>query len=381
VAPETASAKTIADVIVVWNVFAHFYPYLDIIKTDWHAYLEDALAAAIAAGDDADAGRAAVFRVIVVAEDGHGSMSTEERRTPLPMVLELVEGKVVVVVSADANAKPGDEMVTIDGVTAAVALEAERERQSGSPQWRTALALTSLGSGPDGSRAALELRRADAPVTTTVNVKRGTRPALYTYPPVGEVEPGIWLIDLGRAEMADINGRIGALAAAKGIVFDLRGYPNNTHEVLTHLLDTPEHDHWMHMAHVIRPNLPGHSRPQFEWTSVGWDMEPVAPHLSGKVAFLTGPGAVSYAESVMGYVEALGLPIVGAATAGTNGNIRTVTLPSGGSFTFTGMKVTRHDGTRSHLIGIRPTVPVERTIAGVRAGRDEVLERGLALVR
>jgi C-terminal processing protease CtpA/Prc len=117
------------------------------------------------------------------------------------------------------------------------------------------------------------------------------------------------------------------------------------------------------------------------WDSEGWDLEPIAPRFRGKVVFLTGPGAISYAESCMGYVEALGLPIVGGATAGTNGNVREVMLPSGGRYYFTGMKVTRHDGTRSHLEGIRPTVPVERTLAGVRAGRDEVLERGIALVR
>jgi hypothetical protein len=29
---------------------------------------------------------------------------------------------------------------------------------------------------------------------------------------------------------------------------------------------------------------------------------------------------------------------------------------------------------------VRPTVPVEPTLAGIRAGRDEVLERALAIV-
>jgi hypothetical protein len=45
---------------------------------------------------------------------------------------------------------------------------------------------------------------------------------------------------------------------------------------------------------------------------------------------------------------------------------------------FTGMRVTRHDGSPFHLAGVRPTVPVEPTLAGIRAGRDEVLERALA---
>jgi hypothetical protein len=45
------------------------------------------------------------------------------------------------------------------------------------------------------------------------------------------------------------------------------------------------------------------------------------------------------------------------------------------------MRVTKHDGTRHHLLGIQPTIPASRTIAGVIAGRDEVFEAALAYVR
>jgi hypothetical protein len=39
------------------------------------------------------------------------------------------------------------------------------------------------------------------------------------------------------------------------------------------------------------------------------------------------------------------------------------------------MKVTHHDGTsRFHLLGIEPDKVVKETLAGIRAGRDEVLE-------
>ena len=45
------------------------------------------------------------------------------------------------------------------------------------------------------------------------------------------------------------------------------------------------------------------------------------------------------------------------------------------------MKVVRHDGSTQHLAGIWPTVPVKRTLAGLLAGRDEILERALGLIR
>ncbi|HYM60391.1 MAG TPA: S41 family peptidase, partial [Thermoanaerobaculia bacterium] len=97
--------------------------------------------------------------------------------------------------------------------------------------------------------------------------------------------------------------------------------------------------------------------------------------------FLTDGSAISYAESIMGIVEAYKLgEIVGEPTAGTNGDINRIRLPGGYTISFTGMKVLKHDGSPHHGVGIRPTIRASRTIAGVAAGRDEQLEKAIAVV-
>lgn len=98
--------------------------------------------------------------------------------------------------------------------------------------------------------------------------------------------------------------------------------------------------------------------------------------------WITGAMAISYAESVMGLVEGheLGV-IVGSATAGANGNINSFTVPGNFSITFTGMKVTRADGRQHHGLGVLPTVLATPTRAGIRDGRDELLERALVIAR
>jgi len=73
--------------------------------------------------------------------------------------------------------------------------------------------------------------------------------------------------------------------------------------------------------------------------------------------------------------------IVGAATAGTNGDIAQITMPTSCTTYFTGRRVTKPDGSRHHLVGIQPTIPASRTISGVIAGRDEVFERAVAYLR
>ncbi|HTF27883.1 MAG TPA: S41 family peptidase, partial [Flavitalea sp.] len=90
--------------------------------------------------------------------------------------------------------------------------------------------------------------------------------------------------------------------------------------------------------------------------------------------------AVSYAETYMSFIQHYNLAtIVGQTTAGTNGNVNIMRLPEGFLIAFTGMKVLRHDGTTHHGVGIKPDVYVERTISGIRAGKDEILEKALEI--
>jgi C-terminal processing protease CtpA/Prc len=165
--------------------------------------------------------------------------------------------------------------------------------------------------------------------------------------------------------------------AAKGIVFDMRGYPRvNTPMVLAHLSDNV-----IYSAHFRSPLLTLPDRADMRFIEGGWTLQPLAPRIKARVAFLTGGGAISYAESTMGVVEenALG-EIVGEPSAGTNGNVNPLTLPGGYNVAWTGMLVTKRNGTPHHGVGIKPTVPVSPTLAGFRAGRDEVLDRAVQLV-
>ena len=83
----------------------------------------------------------------------------------------------------------------------------------------------------------------------------------------------------------------------------------------------------------------------------------------------------------MSFVEHYKLgEIVGQPTAGANGNVNLLRLPGNFTVSWTGMKVVKHDGSQHHLIGILPTVPVQRTIRGVIEGTDEYLEKALEIV-
>jgi len=69
---------------------------------------------------------------------------------------------------------------------------------------------------------------------------------------------------------------------------------------------------------------------------------------------------------------------IGETSAATNGNVNTFSVPGGFLIRFTGLRVSAPDGSTVQGHGIAPDQVVQPTIAGIRAGRDEVLKAGIA---
>jgi len=371
----------LAGVVIAWNVFQHFYPYFDVIETDWDAQLTASLDEAL---NDHDGGEFydTLRHMVAALQDGHGSVHHAEYRASgyLPLALASVEEQLVVVSVEHPAFEVGDVVLTIDGVDSGRALDETMALWSGSPQWRRVRAAAHVGSGEIGSEAQLTVRRGTEQINLVVAREEPVSRIAENRPQeIAELADGIIYVDLTRADMDVIEGRMDEIAAAPGVVFDLRGYPRGNHPILSHLLNAPDTSKgWMRVPQII---FPDHVEPA-GWDLHGWEMQPMEPHISGRVVFMTDARAISYAESVMGLVEAYGLgEIVGSSTAGTNGNANSLELPGEYRITWTGMKVVKHDGSQHHLIGILPTVPAERTLEGVRDERDEVLEAALEVVK
>ena len=109
------------------------------------------------------------------------------------------------------------------------------------------------------------------------------------------------------------------------------------------------------------------------------ELPPGAWVYRGKIVVLIDDRAISQAEHTCLFLaEAAGATFVGSPTHGTNGDVTTLRLPGGLRMWFTGQEVRHADGSQLQRVGIKPDVVVRPTIAGVRAGKDEVLDRALA---
>jgi hypothetical protein len=377
-AEATDPSVRLAGVVIAWNVFEHFYPYFDRIDADWDAVLTEGLRRALA--DETRADHLDTLRWLTARlEDGHAGVYMDDREPGLlPTPLGVVEGELVVLAVPEEEecVRPGDRLRALDGRPATAELERWRGLLSGSRWWSTHRALIEMGRGPVDGEAVLTLERGGEEVTCrprrvpeSAVVLSEPRPE-----PIAELRPGILYADLTRLDDDTLEARLDDLAAAAGVVFDLRGYPRVRPRILRHVARETVRSALFETPRVIYPG----GRDVSHDDAGRWTLPPLTPHIGGRVAFLTDGRAISYAESVLGIVEAHGLgEIVGSPTAGANGNINRFVLPGGFPLLFTGMRVRKHDGSPHHLVGILPTVPAGRTLEGVRAGRDEVLEAAL----
>lgn len=373
----------LADAIIAWNVFQHFYPNFDVVRVDWFSQLRPALMGA-ATAPDAMAFRVVLARLITALADGHGGVDGPGVVEFLPVDWAWIENRLVVLAAPPGlGLSAGDIVTAIDGRDVADLLDERETLVSGAtPQWKRWRSIQLVKRGAVGSSAVLTVQRSDG-ASLNVTVRRVPFAETQAVKPP-QLEPlaapalGIFYIDLTRIGDRDLEDIWPQLARARGLIFDIRGYPRGvTQDFLAHLSDRTIYSASWNIPVALRPD-----RQAVTWQTSQWAITPLAPRVTGKVVFLVDGRAISKAEAFLSVVEGARLaPIVGETTAGTNGNINTLRLMGGYTATWTGMRVVKQDGTPHHGVGIKPTIEVHRTIAGVRAGRDEQLEAALKVVQ
>lgn len=384
----------LAGVVVSWSVFQHFYPYFEQIRVDWPGDLRGALTSAAAGPDEASYVRT-LRHLLAELQDGHAMVLSPKVNPPVRFAFtwDWIENQLVIT-SVEEGAThgmlPGDRVLTINGRPAADALaEIESLTSAATPQWRLLRSLAELAGGHPGDTATLTVQphtggpvrtvtaAYTAPFGSTLGIGGFGSPTEPRPEKIAELRPGIFYVDLSRISDDDLNGALGPLAAADGVVFDMRGYPFLlSPAVLGHLIDKPVTTSWFNIPIVTQPDRQG-----WGWRAEYFSQTPVAPRFKGRFAFLIDGRVLSYAESLMGIVENEKLgALVGGPTGGTNGGMDPFGVAGGYTLRWTGMDIRKKDGSPHLGVGIRPTVPVSRTLAGVIAGRDEILEKGIEVV-
>jgi C-terminal processing protease CtpA/Prc len=377
--------------IRLWSVIEYFYPYKALIG-DWDRALTESIPQFISAANE-DEYAAAVLEMVARVEDGHSMASGHPAAGRLlgtwraPIDVRLVENEFVVTalrasLPPDVDARVGDVVVSIDGEPIRARIDRLRRYVTASTDTaRINRVATFALMGPPQSTATLVLQGADRRARTVRIARAQAVPPRETGEPYRLLDKAIGYVDLNRLTVPQVDAMFDALKSTSAIIFDMRGYPNGTAWSIAPRINTKGARVG---ATFRRAQISGVSTSE---AASGFFFEQPLPTTDqpkyvGRTIMLIDDRAISQAEHTGLFFEAAnGTTFIGTPTAGANGDVTSFFLPGGFRVGFTGHDVRHADGRQLQRVGIQPHVRVAPTIAGVRAGRDEVLERAIAYVK
>lgn len=376
----------------VWGVFHYFHPYRYLYDDDWDAVLREVLPK-VAHTENSRAYHLAVAGMVAHVRDTHCFVSSAELSgfygaAPAGVEVRWIEGRPVITRVVDdalqTTVKPGDVLIAIDGQPYQSRVdELTPEIAASTPQSMRNRVAQILLNGEANSSVTVTLAAADGKQYDARIVRSQRFRAMLNPYRNGEIfrllTPKIGYVDLERLPGGQVDAMFQAFAGTEAIIMDMRGYPQGT-------------------AWSIAPRLSEKSAPvaaQFRRNLVrsdngeGGDIASFlfeqriprtnAMRYKGKTVMLIDERAISQSEhSGLFYKAANGTVFIGSPTAGANGDVTSFSVPGGIRIGFSGHDVRWPDGKQLQRAGLEPNVLISPTVAGIRAGRDEVLERAVS---
>jgi hypothetical protein len=376
-----------------WNIVEYWFPYRDVMAEDWDAVLRASIPPVLGAATEDDY-TLALLGAVARAHDGHANLwSGLDVRPPrgsaqVPVTLRFVEGKAVVtgyshpVRGPASGLEVGDAIVALDATPVDTLIARWRPLYAASNEAARLLGmahvLTRGAPGPLTLALEREGRRFEHVVERVPTDSLLPR-AGATHDLRGEtfrrLSDDVAYLKLSSVKVAETASYVDRAAGARCLVIDIRNYPSEfvVFALGQHLVrDTTA------FARFTKGDLsnPG----AFDWTEPV-TIRPLPPHFEGRVAILVDEVSLSQAEyTSMAFRAAPGAIVVGSATAGADGNVSPIPLPGRQSTMISGIGVFYPDKRPTQRVGIVPDVEARPTIAGIRAGRDEVLEAAVRAV-
>jgi C-terminal processing protease CtpA/Prc len=376
-----------------WNIIEYWFPYRDVLGEDWPAVLTQ-FVPRIALAKSPEAYQRELMALIAKVHDTHANLwSSLQVRPPvgacrLPIVVRFVENRAVVAGLTAGGAgdgtglKVGDEILEIDGMPISKLIEDWSPFYAASNEpTRLRDIGRSLTNGACGPAKVRIRREHEGPIDITtprIAPVAGDRSG-STHDRPGEtfqlLSDQVAYLKLSSVKSADAAKYVEGAKGTKGLIIDIRNYPSEFMVFALGSLLVEKETAFARFTAGDASN-PG----AFHWTEPV-KLTPGKPHYSGKVIILVDETSQSQAEyTTMAFRSVPGAMVVGTTTAGADGNVSRIPLPGGLSSMISGIGVFYPDKKPTQRIGILADVEVRPTLAGIRAGRDEVLEEAVRLI-
>ncbi len=371
-----------------WNIMQYWSPYRIDAGQNWPAVLAEFIPK-LALAKDRTAYQLAMLELVAKANDTHANLwSSLDVRPPagkcaLPVEVRFIEGQAVVTGFAakdggSASAfRIGDVFQSIDGAPLSKLIEEwtpfYADSNARCAPARHGCHLTNGECKPvvvqvRRDAKLIELRADRQPAQNASNFKWHDLPgATFRL-----LSPDIAYLKLSSIKAVDVPADIERAANTKGLIIDIRNYPSEfvPFALGSHLVKGPTFFAVFTVPDLANPGA-------FHFGSAV-SIDPASDQYNGKVVILVDEVSQSSAEyTAMALRSAPGAIVVGSTTAGADGNVSAIPLPGGLSTMISGIGVFYPDHRPTQRIGIVPDVEAIPTIAGIKDGRDEVLETAI----
>ncbi|MGK6352221.1 S41 family peptidase [Parapedobacter sp. DT-150] len=375
-----------------WNMIQYFFPYKNLIEEDWKNVLEE-FVPKFAVVKDSTTYTLALLELIARIHDTHANiwgapaLNTYFGARYAPVELTFVEEKAMVSGylhpewGKETGLEVGDVIATIGGMpvedfiaerlqVAPASNYPTQLRNMASNLLRTNDSTIAIGFMRDGQTHRAELKTFGASTLKFNNkfIVQDTSFKLLT--------DDIAYINNGSLNTKYVPGFWDKIRQTKGLIIDIRNYPSHfpIHVFSSYLMPKPTPFVVFSGGDVQHPGLFTLGPPM----SVGTDG---GNRYDGKVVILVNEISQSQAEfHAMAYRAHPNATVIGSTTAGADGNVSPIMLPGGIRTGISGIGVYYPDGGETQRVGIVPDIEVKPTIEGIKAGRDEVLEKAIETI-
>jgi len=372
-----------------WNMIDYFFPYRNLIEKRWDDVLKEYLPKMVASKDELSY-KSTILLLIGEVHDTHANIWSSDLALnqffgikAAPFVIRIIENSAVVVKKGNpfnfgSRIKVGDIITHINGIKTEQ-LIAEKIwfcPASNDPTKQRDVAKILLRTNSDSIRltfsglmGTFSETCATIPFTRRLVFDKGV-------PSHSEITKDIGYIFPGTLKKGEIDEIMKSFLTKKGIIIDLRCYPSDfiVFSLGKFLMPKPTEFVKFTMTNLSHPGLFG-----FGVTLKVGEINP--EYYKGKVVILVNEITQSQAEyTTMALGVAPRATVIGSTTAGADGNVSAILLPGNIRTMISGIGVYYPDGRETQRVGIIPDIVIKPTIAGLRAGRDEVLEKAIEVI-
>lgn len=372
-----------------WAVINYFYPYKYLIKPDWSSIIKDFLPEFIKVKNEQEY-VLCVLKLIGSIKDTHANIWVESKALEsfkgdlrLPIEAKFIEKNLVVISLRNLKSplKVGDVIVKINGsrvkdlvkrfmpYVPASNYSTQLRDMPNNFLLRTNSKLNKLECLRNGQRKFINIEALPKDLVKPVYTNRNVCDTL--------LDDRIGYIFAGNYSNTNLDSIKRKFANSPGLIIDLRCYPSDfmpfTIGAYIKSIKSP----------FVKFTIPTLGRPgNFVVDTVlsnGADNE---NNFKGKVILLVNEITQSQGEyTTMALQSSSNVTVIGSQTAGADGNVSNVVLP-GGLFTrISGLGIYYPNGSETQRVGVKIDHIVKPSIAGIKAGKDELLEFAIKKIK